>query len=77
MISTKTLNVLGTIAALTVVPACLGQNKAIAEVSQERNSGQGLTGTWRVLASPAPNPEGGAIPPFFTYTTFKSRWNIN
>ncbi len=70
MISTKTLTALGTIAALTVLPACLDQNKAIAEVSQEPNSGQGITGTWRVLASPAPNPEAGAIPPFFTYTTF-------
>ena len=47
MISTKTLTALGTIAALTVLPACLDQNKAIAQL-QERNSGQGITGTRRV-----------------------------
>ena len=38
MISTKTFTALGTIAAMTVLPACLDQNKAIAQVSQERNS---------------------------------------
>jgi|GEM_PF-1055062 len=70
MISTKTFTVLGTIAALTVLPACLEQNKAIAQVSEESPSGQaGITGTWRVLVGPAPSPAGDP-PPFFTYNTF-------
>lgn len=71
MISIKTITVMGTIAALTLLSPCFVQNKAIADDLEEGNPGRrgGITGTWRVMVDPQPN-SGGDPPPFFVYLTF-------
>ena len=71
MISIKTITVMGTIAALTLLSPCFVQNKAIADDLEEGNPGRrgGITGTWRVMVDPQPNSLGDP-PPFFVYLTF-------
>lgn len=70
MISKKILTVLGTIVAFTVLTPWLDQNKASGQGSHESNLRQEtITGTWRILVDPDPNPTGDQTP-FFVYTTF-------
>lgn len=76
MINKKILTVLGTIVALTMLPPWLDQSKASGQGLQESNPGQqGITGTWRVLADPDPNPAGDP-PPFFAYITFNKEGTL-
>lgn len=64
----KIFTILGTVVALTVLSPWLGQ--ANGQDLQERNLGQlKITGTWRVLVDPQPNPTGDP-PPFYVYSTF-------
>ena len=69
MISIRTITVMGTIAALTLLSPCFVQNKAIANDVEEGNPGRGITGTWRVNVDPRPNPAGNPEA-FFSYITF-------
>lgn len=67
MLNAKILTLLGTIAALTVLPTGLAYQQASAHSAQENQPEQtGIVGTWRILVTPS---TAGA-PPFFVYITF-------
>ncbi len=64
----KIFTILGTVIALTVLSSWFGQ--ANSQDLQERDLiHQNITGTWRVLVDPQPNPAGDP-PPFYVYITF-------
>jgi hypothetical protein len=64
----KIFTILGTVVALTVLSPWLG--RANSQDLQQRNLERlKITGTWRVLVDPQPNPAGDPAP-FFVYTTF-------
>lgn len=66
---------LGATVALTVLLPWLDQSKANGQNLQESSSIRGITGTWRTLVDPDPNP-GGDPPPFYAYLTFNNEGTL-
>lgn len=76
MINKKTFTVLGATVALTVLIPWLDQSQANGQNFQESSSiRERITGTWRTLVDPDPNP-GGDPPAFYAYLTFNSEGTL-